>query len=92
MRLLRLVKAMKTEKPKFPLFSVLLACFLLSVGFNTLDQMVIRYKFYNDWRTLDFWEMCFFFKPQWWIAYIFCGVIPLVVGGILIGFVLAKNC
>lgn len=59
---------------------ILVTLLTLCVGFNTLDQMVIRYKYYDYWRTLDTWEMCYFWKPHWWLCYI-ASVVCLWISG-----------
>lgn len=57
-----------------------LGCFFVALGFNTIDQMIIRYKYYDDWRKLETWEMSWFWKPYWWNIYIL-SILMLVAGG-----------
>jgi len=59
------------------------AC-LLVYGFNTLDWMIVSYR-YSEWhRSVDYWELCPFLKPNWWIAYI-SAVLCLVAGAFIVG-------
>lgn len=46
--------------------------------------MVIRYKYYDDWRHMETWEMSHFFKPNWWDMYI-TSVVMMILGGMLLG-------
>lgn len=69
---------------------ILVGTFFVAFGFNTVDQMIIRYKFYGEegggfsWRAAEHWEMSYFWKPRWWDIYIL-SVLMLVVGGALLG-------
>jgi len=46
--------------------------------------MIIRYKFYDDWRDLDYWEMCPWWSPNWWSVYI-ASVVAVAAGGFMLG-------
>jgi len=63
---------------------LLFGTLFIALGFNTLDQMIIRYKFYDDWRALDYWEMCPWWSPNWWSVYI-ASVVAVAAGGFLLG-------
>ena len=72
---------------KLPLFyaaCILAGVFAVALGFNTIDQMIIRYKYYDYWRTLEHWEMSYFWSPDWWDIYI-ASVFMLIGGGFLLG-------
>jgi len=60
------------------------AVLCIALGFNTIDQMIVRYKYYNYWRNLDTWEMCPFWSPNWWNIYIL-SVVLIALGGIFLG-------
>jgi len=66
------------------ILSVVLAVLFITLGFNTIDQMIVRYKYYNYWRNLDTWEMCPFWSPNWWNIYIL-SVVLIALGGIFLG-------
>jgi len=66
---------------------LLVSVLMIALGFNTLDQMIIRYKYYDYWRSIEAWEMCHFWKPHWWDAYNFA-IIMLTVGAVIIGYLL----
>ena len=80
---------MQTKKIKIPLF--LLSVVLTALGFNTLDQMIIRYKFYNYWRSVPYWALCPFLTIDWWLSYILFGIFPLCLGSICLGFLLREQ-
>ena len=61
-----------------------LGVFFVALGFNTLDQMIIRYKYYDYWRSVEHWEMSYFWKPHWWDIYI-TSVMLLAIGGVFLG-------
>lgn len=65
---------------------MLLGVFFISLGFNTIDQLIIRYKYYDDWRLIESWEMSYFWKPHWWIVYV-ASIFMLVIGGYLLGVI-----
>lgn len=65
--------------------SMIAAVLFITLGFNTIDQMIVRYKYYNYWRNQETWEMCPFWTPNWWNIYIL-SVALLVIGGYLLGF------
>jgi len=56
----------------------------VTLGFNTLDQMIIRYKYYDYWRSVEYWEMSYFWKPHWWDMYI-ASTVMLTIGGVFLG-------
>jgi len=64
-----------------------LSIFLVVIGFNTIDQMIIRYKYYDYWRSVEHWTMCYFWSPHWWDIYIF-SVISIWISGFLIGLLI----
>jgi len=66
--------------------SLILSCFMVTLGFNTIDQMIIRYKYYDYQRSLDYWEMSYWWKPNWWDVYIL-SIFMLVFGSFLFGVV-----
>lgn len=71
-------------KNAFMVVSLFTGVFFVALGFNTIDQMIIRYKYYDGWRTTESWEMCHFWTPNWWEMYI-ASVLMLIVGGVLLG-------
>ena len=66
------------------IFSLLAAVFFITLGFNTIDQMIVRYKYYNHWRQQETWEMCPFWTPNWWNIYIL-SVALIAIGGVFLG-------
>lgn len=71
---------------KLMLFLIFLSIFSIAVSFNTLDQMIIRYKYYDYWRSVEHWEMSFFFIVHWWLMYV-ASILGLILGGFLIGVI-----
>lgn len=66
---------------------LLMAIYLLVIGFNTIDQMIIRYKYYDYWRSVEHWEMCYWWSPHWWDVYII-SILFLILGGVLLGILI----
>lgn len=66
------------------------AVIMVALGFNTIDHMIIQYKFYTYWRSLDTWEMSYWLIPHWWDAYIYLGILPLGIGSGLVGYIIGR--
>ena len=64
--------------------TILAAVFFITLGFNTIDQMIVRYKYYNYWRNQETWAMSPFWSPNWWNIYIL-SVVLIAIGGIALG-------
>lgn len=62
----------------------MLSVLFITLGFNTIDQMIIRYRYYDDWRNMETWEMSHFWEPNWWNIYV-ASIIMLVAGGFMLG-------
>lgn len=75
-----------TKRTYVTVVLMLLGVFFISIGFNTIDQLIIRYKYYNDWRLIDSWEMSYFWEPHWWSIYV-ASIFMLVIGGYLLGVI-----
>ena len=70
------------------LFTVFLisSVLLIALGFNTIDQMIIRYRYYDDWRNMETWEMSHFLAPNWWNIYA-ASIVMLIAGGFILGWI-----
>lgn len=78
------------QKKVLSQFPLMVGIFFIALGFNTLDQMIIRYKWYDDWRLKVTWEMCYWLKMNWWDAYIMA-VLMLVFGGALVSWYIIRS-
>lgn len=66
--------------------TLFLSVSFITLGFNTIDQMIIRYKYYDDWRNNESWAMSTSFADDWWNMYAM-SIVFLVVGGFMLAFV-----
>ena len=60
----------------------ILATCLIALGFNTIEWMTQK----NQEAIWYFMYPCKFGMPFWW-AYMLGGIVPLVGGGVLLGFI-----
>lgn len=75
----------------------LVSAFLIALGFNTLDCMINTFYWepWREWFPNGMWAMVpsdtpFFgsFNLNWWICYVFFGILPLSSGCLMLGYLL----
>jgi hypothetical protein len=52
--------------------------------------MIIRYKYYDYWRSVEHWCMVSWWSPYWWDIYI-ASVVMIFLSGVCFGVLLAKG-
>lgn len=70
-------------------FLMLFSALMIALGFNTVDAMM--WQFYNtsQWRIWypNQWQLSTYFSFEVWNAYALFGVLPLVMGSVILGYV-----
>lgn len=69
---------------------VIVGALLLMLGFNTIDAMINQFFWSDYWRTINGWQMIPGVVWNWWGCYIIFGIVPLISGGLMLGFIVAK--
>jgi len=64
---------------------------LIAFGWNNLDAMMNTF-YWLPWRNWheSSWFLTPFLKIDWWLAYFFCGVLPLALGWFLVGWLCSE--
>jgi len=71
-------------------FLILFSAVMIALGFNTIDAMI--WQFYNtsQWKIWfpNQWHLSTYFRFEVWNSYFLFGILPLVTGSIVLGYVL----
>jgi len=68
------------------MFALITSVFLVALGFNTLDVMINVFAWSPPIDGL--WHMNTWFVWDFWNCYMLFGIIPLIAGSILLGWLL----
>ncbi len=62
---------------------------MIALGFNTLDAMM--WQFYNtsQWKVWfpNQWHLNTYLRIEVWNSYFFLGILPLILGSLVIGYI-----
>jgi len=63
------------------------AALLIAFGWNNLDAMMNTF-YWTPWREWhgSVWHLTPTLWVDWWLAFVFCGVLPLGLGAFLLGW------
>ena len=80
------------QRHGFFVFLVLLSVSLVATGFNTLDAMIWEF-YWHPWREWfpNMWGWTPTLRFDVWWSYMLGGILPLAVGCLLLGYLLARR-